>query len=94
MNYCYVDYPGLINPKANITKPQVKDEYYMDKIVVYYGDADVFSAIPVSQKYGCTCMRLSDYKASGIKAKEVIQIGGKLEDKTRFDTFKNASKLL
>ncbi len=94
VNYCYVDYLSLINPKANITKPQVKEEYDMDKIVVYYGDADVFSAIPVSQKYGCPCMKLSDYKASGIKAKEVIQIGGKLEDKTRFDTFKNASKLL
>lgn len=94
MNYCYVDYPNLINYKNNVSIPQVKEEYDMDKIVVYYGDADVFSAIPVSQKYGCSCMRLSDYKASGIKAKEVIQIGGKPEDKTRFDTFKNASKLL
>ncbi len=39
-------------------------------------------------------MRYSDYKASGLKAKEVIQIGGKATDTNRFITFKNAAVLL
>jgi len=81
----------------NISKPQkpiIKEEYDMKKIVTYLGDADVFAAIPVSQKYGCPAMRYSDYKASGLKAKEVIQIGGKATDTNRFITFKNAAVLL
>lgn len=95
VNYCYVDYPDLINTKTNVSKPiEPKEEYDMDKIVVYYGDADVFSAIPVSQKYGCPCMKLSDYKASNLKSKEVIQIGGKTNDTDRFISFKNAAALL
>ncbi len=94
MNYCYVDYPSLINPKANVSKPQkptIKEECDMNKIVVYLGDADVFAAIPVSQKYGCPCMKLSDYKESGLKVKDVIQIGGKAGDTNRFTTMKNAA---
>lgn len=98
MNYCYVDYPGLINPKADVSKPQKpnkpKEEHDMKKIVVYYGDTDVFAAIVVSQKYGCPLMKYSDYKASANKAKEVIQIGGSDTDTNRFVTFKNAAALL
>lgn len=75
-------------------KIDVKVEYDMNKLVCYFGDADVFAAIIVAQKNGCPMMKLSDYKVSGLKAKEVIQIGGNLDDKTRYDTFKNAAKLV
>lgn len=75
-------------------KPIIKEEYDMNKLVVYYGDADLFGAVLVSQKYGCPLMKYSDYKASGLKAKEVIQIGGKTTDTNRFVTFKNAAALV
>lgn len=75
-------------------KIEVKVEYDMNKLVCYFGDADVFAAVIVAQKYGCPMMKLSDYKASGLKSKEVIQIGGNATDKTRYDTFKNAAKLV
>lgn len=75
-------------------KIEVKVEYDMDKLVCYFGDADVFAAIIVAQKNRCPMMKLSDYKVSGLKAKEVIQIGGNPDDKTRYDTFKNAAKLV
>ena len=70
---------------------EVKD---VDKIVLYHGDADVFAAIVVAQKHKCPMMKESDFKISGLKAKEVVQIGGKSEDANRFQTFKNAAKLL
>lgn len=66
----------------------------MKKIVLYYGDADAFSAIIVSQKYGCPLMKASDYEELGIKAEEVIQIGGKPEDTDRYVSTKNAAALL
>ena len=72
-------------------KKEVKD---VDKIVLYHGDADVFAAIVVAQKHKCPMMKESDFKISGLKAKEVVQIGGKSEDANRFQTFKNAAKLL
>lgn len=71
-----------------------KEDKDMDKIVLYHGDADVFSAIVVAQKYKCPVMKETDFKVSGLKAKEVVQIGGKAEDANRFQTFKNAAKLL
>ena len=73
---------------------KLKEVYDMKKIVVYKGDADLFAAVMVAQKNACPLMRLSDYKASGLKAQQVIQIGGKAEDKDRFATFKNAAKLV
>ena len=63
----------------------------MDKIVTYYGDADVFSAILVAQKNKCAMMKEIDFKTSGIKAKQVIKIGGNAEDTNRFQTAKNAA---
>lgn len=75
-------------------KIEVKVEYDMNKLVCYFGDADAFAAVIVAQKNGCPMMKLSDYKASGLKAKEVIQIGGKANEKTRYETFKNAAKLV
>ncbi len=66
----------------------------MKKLVTYYGDADLFSAVMVAQKNQCPLMKVSDYKASGIKAEQVIQIGGNAEDTNRYVTFKNAAKLV
>ncbi len=75
-------------------KIEVKVEYDMKKLVTYYGDADVYGAVMVAQKNRCPLMKVSDYKASGIKAEQVIQIGGKAEDTNRYVTFKNAAKLV
>lgn len=83
---------GVSNKNIATKKPsKPKEVYDMNKLVVYLGDADVFGAIMVAQKNQCPLMKLSDYKASGLKVKEVIQIGGKTEDKNRFETFKNAA---
>jgi hypothetical protein len=65
----------------------------MKKIVVYYGDADVFAALIVSQKNQCPLMSKADYVASGLKADQVIEIGGK-PNSTRFSTFKDAANLV
>ncbi len=62
----------------NISKPQKpinKEEYDMKKIVTYLGDADLFAAV----------------MASGLKAEQVIQIGGNANDTNRFSTMKNAA---
>jgi len=71
-----------------------KGEVDMKKLVTYYGDPDVFAAIIVAQKNNCPLMKVSDYAVSGIKADEVIQIGGKAEDTNRYVSFKNAAKLV
>ena len=70
------------------------EEYDMNKIVLYYGDADLFGAVMVAQKNQCPLMKLNDFKASGLKAKKVIQIGGKPNDTNRYVTFKNAAALV
>lgn len=75
-------------------KIEVKVESDMKKLVTYYGDADLFGAVMVAQKNRCPLMKVSDYVASGLKADEVIQIGGKVEDTNRYVTFKNAAKLV
>ncbi|WP_291648953.1 N-acetylmuramoyl-L-alanine amidase [Clostridium sp.] len=75
-------------------KIEVKVEYDMKKIVTYYGDADLFGAVMVAQKNRCPLMKVSDYKVSGLKVEQVIQIGGKPEDTNRYVTFKNAAKLV
>ena len=74
--------------------PEVKEELDMDKAVLYYGDADVFSAILVGQKNKCGVFKKADFEAKGYTAKEIIQIGGKPEDTNRFVTAINASELL
>lgn len=71
-----------------------KEEIDMNKLVVYFGDADVFAAIIVAQKHKCPVMKKSDFDASGLNIKEIIQIGGKKEDTDRFVTVKNACKYL
>lgn len=75
-------------------KIEVKGEYDMKKLVTYYGDADLFGAVMIAQKNRCPLMKVSDYKASGLKVEEVIQIGGKPEDTNRYVSFKNAAKLV
>jgi N-acetylmuramoyl-L-alanine amidase len=75
-------------------KIEVKVESDMKKLVTYYGDADLFGAVMVAQKNRCPLMKVSDYVASGLKADEVIQIGGKAEDTNRYVSFKNAAKLV
>jgi len=78
----------------NISKPQkptIKEEYDMKKIVTYLGDADLFAAVMVAQKLSCPLMRVNDFKASGLKAEQVIQIGGNANDTNRFSTMKNAA---
>lgn len=35
-------------------------------------------------------MRVNDFKVSGLKAEQVIQIGGNVNDTNRFSTMKNA----
>jgi N-acetylmuramoyl-L-alanine amidase len=65
----------------------------MDKIVTYFGDADVFAALIVSQKYHCPLMSKSDFEISGLKVKEIISIGGKINT-DRYDSFKDAASLI
>lgn len=89
--YFGLSYKEDIKKPSKPSKPQVKEEYDMNKLVVYYGDADLFGAVMVSQKHGCPLMKLSDYKNSGLKAKEVIQIGGNANDTNRFSTMKNVA---
>ena len=71
-----------------------KEEVDMQKIVIYHGDADLFSAVLVAQKNRCALMKKSDFEVSGIKVTDVIQIGGKSEDTDRYQTMKNAVKYL
>lgn len=66
----------------------------MKTIVTYLGDADIHAAIVVSQKNKAPLMKVEDFKASGLKADRVIQIGGNKADTNRYETFKNAAKLL
>lgn len=73
---------------------EVEAEDMLEKIVLYYGDVDIFSAILVSQKNQCPLMKKSDFEAKKLQAKEIIQIGGNKEDTDRFVTMKNASKLV
>lgn len=80
--------------EKNIDKEIVRDEFDMEKIVTYAGDVDAFAAIIVAQKNKCAVMKEKDFKESGIKAKKVIKIGGNKADTNRFETFKNAAKML
>jgi hypothetical protein len=69
----------------------------MDKIVLYYGDADLFAAVIVSQKEKCPVMLYQDFKDKGLKANKVIQIGGpgaSAGGANRFETFKAAANLI
>jgi N-acetylmuramoyl-L-alanine amidase len=70
-----------------------KEEDTLKAVVTYTGDGDVFAAILVSQKMHCPLMSINDFKASGIKAERVIQIGGK-PGSDRFSSFKDAANLI
>ncbi|MBY6898086.1 GH25 family lysozyme [Clostridium botulinum] len=80
------------NKKLGI-KPNNKEEFDMDKVVLYYGALDALSAVLVSQKHKCPMMLKEDYDNKKVKAKEIIQIGGK-PGTNRYDSFKDAAKLL
>lgn len=90
-DYFGLSYKENIKKPSKPSKPQVKEEYDMKKIVTYLGDADLFAAVMVAQKLSCPLMRVNDFKASGLKAEQVIQIGGNVNDTNRFSTMKNAA---
>lgn len=78
-----------IKPKQEIKK----EEFDMDKVVLYFGPLDALSAVLVSQKYQCPMMLKKDFEDKKLKAKEIIIIGGK-PGTDRYDSFKDAAKLL
>ncbi|MEG0181540.1 MAG: N-acetylmuramoyl-L-alanine amidase [Peptostreptococcaceae bacterium] len=85
---------NMNNLKKLVEKELKAEVVDMNKIVLYFGDTDLFAATIVSQKFKCPLMKKSDFDASGLKAKEIVQIGGKKEDTDRFTTMKNACKYL
>lgn len=86
-------YLGIkVNEGNTETKPQ--EEKDVKTIVTYLGDADVFAAVIVAQKNKAALMKESDFKSQGVKADKVIKIGGNAADTNRYETFKNAAKLL
>ena len=84
---------ALYNNISRITRNKKRDED-VKKIVTYKGDIDALAAILVAQKHNCALMKEDDYLESGIKANEVIKVGGGEEDKNRYESFKNAAKLI
>lgn len=95
--YCprkMLDNPALWDDfKKRIREKEMEVKYDMEKLVTYYGDADVFAAIVVAQKNKCPMMKESDYKNSDIKVREIIKIGG-TANSNRYQTFKKAAKLI
>ena len=82
------DFKKRIREKDTGGKTEVKT------MVTYLGDADLYAAVVIAQKNKAPLMKVADFKASGIKADKVIQIGGNKADTDRYATFKNAAKLL
>jgi hypothetical protein len=83
--------------QTEINKQLGKEEDIMDEVVLYFGDADLFAAVLVSQKNKCPLMLYQDFKDKGLKATKVIQIGGPgatAGGTNRFETFKSAATLL
>lgn len=70
-----------------------EEEDTLKAVVTYTGDGDVFAAILVSQKMHCPLMSVDDFRASGIKADKIYQIGGK-PGSDRFSSFKDAANLI
>ncbi|AUN22235.1 hypothetical protein RSJ22_12615 [Clostridium botulinum] len=80
------------NKKLGI-KPNNKEDFDMDKVILYFGPLDALSAVLVSQKHQCPMMLKKDFEDKKLKAKEIIIIGGK-PGTDRYDSFKDAAKLL
>jgi len=82
MNYCYVDYPGLISPKANLSKPtkpnpstDSKEEKKMDYIIQYSNATDQAIAEVIADRINCptiNCLRPYVYYG---QYKTVIAVG-------------------
>ena len=77
----------------NIKKVE-EGKFNMKKIVTYKGDIDALAALIVAQKHNCPLIKEEDLEEAGIVASEIIRVGGNESDKNRFETFKNAAKLL
>jgi N-acetylmuramoyl-L-alanine amidase len=69
-----------------------KEVYTMKKVVLCYGDADLFAGVMVAQKNKCAVMLKDDYVASGEKAETIIEVGG--HSPSRFESFKQDASLL
>lgn len=78
MNYCYVDYPGLINPKANITKPakpKPNEDKRLDYIIQYSNAVDQNIAEVMADRLNCPTINcLRPYAHYG-QYKTVIAVG-------------------
>lgn len=82
MNYCYVDYPGLINSKDNVDKPEKpkpntdsKEENKMDYIIQYSNATDQAIAEVIADRINCPTINcLRPYAHYG-QYKTVIAVG-------------------
>ncbi|WP_346928337.1 glycoside hydrolase family 25 protein [Clostridium sp.] len=82
VNYCYVDYPALINPKANVSKPieskpntDSKEDKRLDYIIQYSNSTDQAIAEVMADRLNCptiNCLRLYAYYG---QYKTVIAVG-------------------
>lgn len=70
----------------------LREEDKMKDVVLYFGDGDVFSAIIVAQRHQCGLFKKSDFEALGLKADNIMTIGGIEVD--RYATFKAAANLV
>ena len=84
---------ALYNNIQKIERTKKRD-VDMKKIVTYKGDIDAMAALIVAQKLGCALIKEEDLAEADIAVNEIIKVGGKEDDKNRFETFKNAAKLL
>lgn len=78
----------------NNFKYNEEGKFNMKKVVTYKGDIDLLSAAMVAQKLECALIKEEHLANSGIVANEIIKVGGNEADKNRFETFKNAAKLV
>ena len=76
MNYCYVDYPSLINKKENVTKPiEDKKESQADYIIQYSNSVDQAIAEVMADRLNCPTINcLRPYAHYG-QYKTVIAVG-------------------
>jgi len=92
----FAEYGKTVNQFRSEVQKEINnlvEDLEMKKIVTYLGDSDLFAAVLVSQKNSCPLMKKADFDASGLKADQVIAVGGK-PNSTRFSTFKDAAALV